>query len=132
MLGPRFLLLRHIGRRSGAARKTVLEVVRHDLESASYTVASAFGGRNSHWYRNVQKTPDVEITVGARRRRALAVPLSEAEGEQAFRDYASRHPRAWSQLFRLIMGSGFDGSDDAFRRFAENVPAVDFRTIEQP
>jgi deazaflavin-dependent oxidoreductase (nitroreductase family) len=124
-------MLGHVGRRSGALRRTVLEVVRRDPESATYTVASAFGGRDSHWFSNIEKAPDVEITVGARRRRALAVPLSAREGEQAFRDYASRHPRAWAQLFRLILGNRFDGSDEAFRAIAESVPAVDLRIDER-
>ena len=89
MLGQRFLLLRHVGRISGAVRQTVLEVVRHDPKTATYTVASAMGGRNTHWFQNVEKTPAVEITVGAKRRRALAAPLG---GMRQNKRIATTHP----------------------------------------
>jgi hypothetical protein len=43
LLGQRFVLLNHIGRRSGQPRQAVVEVVRHDKRTGTYIVASGFG-----------------------------------------------------------------------------------------
>lgn len=42
LLGNRFLL-KHIGRKSGLLRETVLEVVRYDRDNHVYIVASGWG-----------------------------------------------------------------------------------------
>ena len=56
LLGDRFLMLTHIGRKSGQPHQTVLEVVRHDGQTGEYVIASGWRGK-SDWYRNLQKTP---------------------------------------------------------------------------
>ena len=58
LLGGRFLMLTHIGRKTGRPRQVVLEVVRHDRDSNSFIVASGWG-EQSNWFQNVQKTPQV-------------------------------------------------------------------------
>jgi deazaflavin-dependent oxidoreductase (nitroreductase family) len=63
ILGGRFLLLEHIGRKSGRTRQTVLEVVGHDAESGRYVVASGWGTR-SDWFQNVERGPRVTVQVG--------------------------------------------------------------------
>jgi deazaflavin-dependent oxidoreductase (nitroreductase family) len=79
LLGERFLLLNHIGRRSGRPRQAVLEVMYRDGGGGAYFVASGFGER-SDWYRNVMVHPDVTIQVGRRRMatRAERLPLPQA------------------------------------------------------
>jgi deazaflavin-dependent oxidoreductase (nitroreductase family) len=72
LLGGRFLLINHIGRKSGQVRQAVVEVVRHDKETDSYIVAAGFGPQ-SHWHQNLRHRPEVTIQVG---RRKLAVPAS--------------------------------------------------------
>jgi hypothetical protein len=44
LLGDRFLLLPHIGRKSGQVRQTVLEVVRHD-HSTNYVITSGWSAQ---------------------------------------------------------------------------------------
>ncbi|MQA16779.1 MAG: nitroreductase family deazaflavin-dependent oxidoreductase, partial [Pseudonocardiaceae bacterium] len=56
LLGPRFLLLEHIGRRTGLARYAVLEVV--DRGRGEWYVVAAYGPR-AQWYRNVLRQPRV-------------------------------------------------------------------------
>ncbi|MCA9848813.1 MAG: nitroreductase family deazaflavin-dependent oxidoreductase, partial [Dehalococcoidia bacterium] len=46
LLGGRFLLMEHVGRRSGLVRRVVVEVVHHDRDADTYTVASGFGPRS--------------------------------------------------------------------------------------
>ncbi|MBN1248252.1 MAG: nitroreductase family deazaflavin-dependent oxidoreductase [Anaerolineae bacterium] len=120
VLGGRFVMLEHTGRQSGKSRYTVLEVVRHDREADTYVVASGWGER-SDWFRNIQKTPEVRISTGLRRRlpgRALRLPRAEAERELC--DYARRHPRASATLSRFMIGE--DGGD--CRAVARAVPVV--------
>ncbi len=40
LLGNHFLLLVHIGRKSGKSRQTVIEVVQHDKKTDTYYVVS--------------------------------------------------------------------------------------------
>lgn len=113
LLGGRFLLLEHRGRRTGKPRRNVLEVVLQDDEPERYFVASAWGER-SDWLRNVEADPNVLVRVGRRRREATAARVGEGEAERVFATYASRHRLAFRAL------SGMLGSDD---------PAVLARTI---
>jgi deazaflavin-dependent oxidoreductase (nitroreductase family) len=62
MVGERFLLLTHTGRSSGVPRQAILEVLQHDTANDAYYVLSGWGGK-ADWLRNVEKTPEVIITV---------------------------------------------------------------------
>lgn len=73
LLGQRFLLLNHTGRKSGQPRQTVLEVVNHDKTNDTYFIASGFG-KKSDWYLNILTHPKVEIQVGWRKMAVTAVP----------------------------------------------------------
>jgi deazaflavin-dependent oxidoreductase (nitroreductase family) len=66
LLGGRFLLLSHVGRKTGKTRQALVEVMRHDQESDRYIVASGWGER-SDWLRNVQRAPEVTLVVGRRK-----------------------------------------------------------------
>ena len=52
MMGNRFLLLNHIGRKSGLPRQAVVEVVVSNDEEGTFTIASGFGAK-SDWYQNI-------------------------------------------------------------------------------
>jgi deazaflavin-dependent oxidoreductase (nitroreductase family) len=101
LLGQRFLLLKHIGRKTGLEHRTVLEVLRSEKAHDCYIVCSAWG-EHSQWFKNIQQRPEVEIEVGGRLIRATAVRLSELQAEQELRDYARRHPTAYRTIRRLI------------------------------
>lgn len=113
MLGGRFLLLRHVGAKTGLPRQTVLEVVKHDADKNVYYVAVGFGDK-SHWYRNLQKTPEVAIQVGLRKLDVRARVLTEEEGGELMVDYAHRHPSA-ARTVTKFCGFEADGSDDDYR-----------------
>ncbi|CAA0110901.1 Uncharacterised protein [Mycolicibacterium vanbaalenii] len=97
VFGHRMLLLEHKGRRTGAARFAVLEVLGHPAPDR-YLVASGFGER-AQWFQNVLAEPNVRISTGFRR----AVPaearrLTTSEADAALKAYVTRHPRAWAKL----------------------------------
>lgn len=125
LLGGRFLLLNHIGRKSGQSRQTVLEVVRHDRQTDTYIVASGFG-EGSDWYRNLLKRPQVTIQVGSRKLAVVAERLSPPEGATEMVEYARRHPAAARNLARL-MGYRVDGSEEDYAELGELIPFVALR-----
>lgn len=62
LLGDRFLMLTHIGRKSEQPHQTVIEVVQHDNETDTHYVVSGWG-EESDWYQNVRQSPAVIIHV---------------------------------------------------------------------
>jgi deazaflavin-dependent oxidoreductase (nitroreductase family) len=97
LFGSRVLMLEHIGRKSGAPRYAVLEVVDHPTPDA-YVVASGFG-RKAQWFRNIQANPRVRVYVGSHPpRRATARVLDQEQADRTLAAYRSRHPRAWERL----------------------------------
>jgi deazaflavin-dependent oxidoreductase (nitroreductase family) len=96
-MGHRMLLLEHVGRKSGARRYAVLEVVERSGPD-DYVIVSGFG-EQSQWYRNVTTNPNVRVSVGLRRNvPALATPMTRETAEEALRRYAERYPRTWRTL----------------------------------
>ena len=103
------LLLEHIGRKSGAQRYAVLEVV--DRPAADeYVIVSGFGDK-AQWYRNVLANPRVRVSVGWRRDvPAIATPLTSEAVDQTLDRYAEQHPRTWAAL-RDAMATAMDSPD---------------------
>ncbi|MFV0642960.1 MAG: nitroreductase family deazaflavin-dependent oxidoreductase, partial [Sphingomonadaceae bacterium] len=85
LLGDRFLMFRHIGRKSGLPRYTVVEVVRHDRATGVYTIASGWGEK-SDWFRNISKNPEAFVYTGRGRFPAVAARLPEEEATAALID----------------------------------------------
>ncbi len=129
LLGERFLLLHHIGRKSGKVRQAVLEVMRKETEPLAYVVGSGFGER-AQWFRNVMHTPEVVIQVGRRRYRARAERLPYEEALACFRQYAREHPIALRELSRLLH-SPYDGSEAGLEAMAHAVPVVRFLVTQR-
>ncbi|WP_328334670.1 MULTISPECIES: nitroreductase family deazaflavin-dependent oxidoreductase [unclassified Streptomyces] len=101
LLGSRTLMLEHIGRRSGATRQVVLEVIDHPAPDM-YVVASGFGER-AQWFRNIQANPHVHVAVGTHGPApATARVLAQDEADAALRHYISRHPRAWERIKSIL------------------------------
>jgi deazaflavin-dependent oxidoreductase (nitroreductase family) len=109
LFGHRMLLLEHTGRKSGARRYAVLEVVDHP-SADEYVIVSGFGER-SQWYRNVMVNPHVRVSVGLRRNvSALATPMTRESAEETLDRYAKSHPRTWRTL-QQSMAAALDTPD---------------------
>jgi deazaflavin-dependent oxidoreductase (nitroreductase family) len=128
LLGSRFLLLRHTGRKSGMRHSTVLEIV--DSVSATQTCVVVSGwGEKAQWLKNITVNPDVDLTLGIRTQRARARRMRRNEAESALRNYARKHPRAAQQLARVILG-GLSGSPDVdIALLAALVPVVELQLL---
>jgi deazaflavin-dependent oxidoreductase (nitroreductase family) len=101
LFGSRILMLEHLGRRSGARRYAVLEVVDHPTAD-TYVIASGFG-RKAQWFRNIQAEPRVRVWAGSRPPTpASARVLGQREADRTLAAYRSRHRRTWEQ-FRPVL-----------------------------
>lgn len=95
VLGDRFVMLEHVGRKSGTPRHVVLEVFRHPTPDV-YVVAAGHGAR-SQWLRNVSVNPRVSLYVASHAPvGATARRLDQSEADRELAAYRARHPRLWA------------------------------------
>ena len=129
LLGKRFLLLTHIGRRSGLRRQTVLEVMEYRKDGPEAVVMSGFG-RGSDWLRNIEANHQEEVTIGSQHFVATHRFLGEDEAVAVVSGYERRNriagPIVRSVLSRLL-GWSYDGSDESRRRLVRQLPLLAFR-----
>jgi deazaflavin-dependent oxidoreductase (nitroreductase family) len=129
LLGRRFLLLRHVGRRSGRRRETVLEVMEYRASGPELVVMSAFG-RRAGWLCNIVADPSPEVIVDRRRFVAAFRFLEAAEAIAVVRDYEQRNwlvtPIIRAVLSRLL-GWHYRGTAGDHRRLVAELPLVAFR-----
>lgn len=129
MLWKRFLMINHVGRKSGRRYQTVVEVARYDPESGSYVVASGYGPE-ADWYRNLRQTPDVTIQVGRHRIPVHAELLSPEKSGEEMVDYLRRHPGAARGLTKML-GYEVEASEAGYRELGRtHVPFVVFHPRE--
>lgn len=115
LFGSRMLMLSHTGRRSGATRFVVLEVV--DRPTPDQLIIVSGFGTDAQWYRNIQADPHVRVWIGTRRGLpAIATPMSSGESAAALARYAERHPVAWNRLRATI--------EEATRAPVDSLPMV--------
>jgi deazaflavin-dependent oxidoreductase (nitroreductase family) len=126
LLGERFLMLTHIGRRSGKRRRVVVEVVDHDKATDTYYVASGWGEK-SDWFRNIQKNPEAAVHVGRRHLATLAERLSADDAAKRLVTYALEHPFAFGELSLFMAGERLNATPDDARRLAGKIPLVALR-----
>ncbi len=129
VLGRRFLLLTHIGRRSGRLRRTVLEPLRSDPATDSYIVCSVWGTR-SDWLQNIDREPRVTITVGSRILAARAERLTRVAAARELFDFARCDPIAFRRLMRWLVGQALDGTPELCHALARWIPIVALRARE--
>lgn len=123
LLGDRFLMLTHSGRRSGLQRRAVIEVVDHDEETGVYYIAAAWR-ENSDWFLNILKNPRVRVQVGSRRFEADADQISKEDAENVLWGYAQKYPTALRELTLLILGERLPPSHETCKRLAESIPLI--------
>jgi deazaflavin-dependent oxidoreductase (nitroreductase family) len=126
LFGTRLMLVEHVGRRTGALRRTVVEVVEHEPADGSYIVASGFGPA-AHWYRNLLADPHATVTVGRRRIAVVAETMSTSAGGAVMARYAHRHPRTVRRLGRLL-GVPKDTTD--YHAVGERIPFLRLRPTQ--
>jgi len=129
LLGDRFLMLTHTGRKSGLARYTVIEVVKHNKETDTYYVVSGWGTK-SDWYQNIRKNPLVTIQTSRRMFQSKAEFIPVKQAIEIVETYAHDHPVAFNELSRLFLGERMKSGNDTSQRIAEKMPMAAFHGTE--
>ena len=125
LLGDRFLMLTHTGRKSGLPRLTVIEVVKHDKGTDTYYVVSGWGEK-ADWYRNIRKTPQVTVHVRRKKFQTQAEFIPVEKAIEVVNTYAREHPVAFNELSGLFLGERMTPGSDAPERIARKMPMVAF------
>jgi deazaflavin-dependent oxidoreductase (nitroreductase family) len=131
LLGHRFLLLRHTGRRTGRPHAVVLEVLRHDPASGEHVVISGFGPR-ADWLRNLDAGGPAAVTVG---RATFAVEHHVLDSDAAvavLAEYERRNRFARPVLRRVLsalLGQPYRGTDADRRHAVAALPLVALRPM---
>ena len=123
LLGSRFMMLEHTGRRSGKTRRTILEVVVDDPDSI-YVVAG--WGTAAQWLKNVSADPDVSVHVGSRSYRTRAEMVGGEKAHDVMRRYASKHPKALNRLAAMMLDEAGGTPREQADRVADRLPMVRF------
>lgn len=126
LLGHRFLVLVHKGRRTGRVHETPLEVIRYDRSTGEATVVAAWGRRTA-WLHNVEAGLAREVRIGRARYVPAVRRLEVDEAVMLLERYERQSglPRrfVWAVLSRLL-GWRYDGTPAARRRAAEQMPMI--------
>jgi hypothetical protein len=94
--------------------------------------AKAAGWRGkADWFLNIQLNPAVEVMVGGRMFKAMAQVMQLAEAANIFCVYALRHPLAFHEISRLMMGEVLQPTEEDCLRFAQSVPLVRLKPVDQ-
>lgn len=102
LLGRRFVYIAHRGRRTGARREVVVEVVRYLPAVPELAVVAAWG-RHPDWYLNLKAGPAVEIRIGTQIwRRPEHRILDATDTVELLRTYQDAHPRVWKRLAQVL------------------------------
>ena len=124
VFGDRFILIDHVGRRSGTTFQTPVEVVEHDEASHEYVVCSGTGPK-ADWYRNLQAQPAPAVQVRNRRWAPTQRLLGAEEAAERFERYEVAHPKAAKRLLGS-MGNNYDGTDEGRVAMMADMPMVAF------
>ncbi len=123
LLGHRFVMFRHIGRKSRLPRYTVVEVVQHDPPTNTYIIASGWG-ETSDWFQNVQQEPAVILYAGCRQMAATVARLSIDEATKVLKGYAYRYPIAFHKISKMMVGQVLTSDETDCRLLAQAIPLV--------
>lgn len=125
LLGNTFLLITHVGRRTGRQRETVAMALRYDPISRETVVCSAWGPE-TEWIRNLRANPAVRIDIGRDSYEPEQRFLSQDEATAVVTEFRLRHPRR-VRLLAAVLGWGELEGAGAVRAFVRDRPFVSFR-----
>lgn len=116
LLGKKFILLNHTGRKSGLPRQAVLEVVIFDRETDTVFINAGFGAK-TQWYQNLLAQPEASIQLGWKKMDVHARQLSPEEGGELFLKFVKTVP--FGERYPKALGYEVDGTDDDYRAMGE-------------
>jgi deazaflavin-dependent oxidoreductase (nitroreductase family) len=132
VLGRRFLMITHVGRRTGRQYRTVLEVVRLLPASHEYVVLAGFG-HWADWLQNVLVGGGREVLVGHDRFSPVVRQVAHDEAVAALADYERRN-RLIAPVVRRVLswlvGWRYTGTEVERATLVDQVPMVALRPAD--
>ena len=128
LMGSRFLMLTTTGRKTGAIRRSTLEVAaREDAPVASapptlWVIASR--GRHTDWYANAIASGRARVDWMTHRSPVRVHALDAQERVDLLVDYRRRHPEAARLLARGVLGEEITDDPASLRRLASELRAA--------
>ena len=129
-LGHQFLVLTHVGRRTGQVHETVLKVLQYDPKTHESIVASAWG-THADWYRNLQAHPPLAVRTAG----AWYVPEArELSSEEAFTVFAgwTRRQHWFAELMLGQIGLSWEVPEAEQRAIVAGFPFIGLRPADSP
>jgi deazaflavin-dependent oxidoreductase (nitroreductase family) len=124
-LGRTFLLLTHVGRKTGQPHDTVAMVLADDHDTGEVVICSGWGP-GADWVLNVRAGPAREVRVGRDRYAPTHRFLTEDEAVAVGVRFRQEHP--WRlRLLSSVLGWGDLTGDAALRDFVRSHPFVALR-----
>jgi deazaflavin-dependent oxidoreductase (nitroreductase family) len=130
LLGHTFLLLTHIGRKSGQLHESALMVLRYRPETLEAVVCSAWGSE-SDWVKNIQAHPAARVDVGHDSFQPEHRFLSPDESVGVLDECMRRHPWRF-RLIGRVLGLGDLREELVAREFVRTRPFVSFQPAPSP
>ena len=121
LMGHRFVMIEHIGRKSGEVRRTVLEVVAEDDDGVY--LAAAWGSK-AQWLQNVRANPEVKVHLGKSRFDSKAQLLEKGEAFGVLTEYSMAHPKTLQGLSRFMLDAPGATVDEQVKNVSDLVPFV--------
>lgn len=116
LFGERFVLINHVGRKTGAQHQAVVEVVEREKGTNNVIVVAGYG-EQTQWYKNLRKQPRTTIQIGNLKSTVSAELITPEAGEDIIARYAERYGKLTRQLFSMI-GYEWDGTEKGARAIA--------------
>jgi deazaflavin-dependent oxidoreductase (nitroreductase family) len=130
LLGHVFVMITHVGRKTGKPRETVAMALSYEREPRAVVVCSAWGA-TTEWIRNLRANPALRVEIGSDSYVPRHRFLSEDESIAVALELRRRHP--WRlRLLSSILGWGRLDSEHAVREFVRSRPFVLFEPNDPP
>jgi deazaflavin-dependent oxidoreductase (nitroreductase family) len=124
VLGKRFMLLTHVGRKSGKVYRSVLAVLCFDEKTQEIMAVSPWN--SSNWYRNIQSAPAIEVETGRVKYAPAQRSLTAEEIAAALIEFREKYP-IFSRMVARIPGWKIDSTYDEFLALARTLRGVAFQ-----
>ncbi len=124
-LGRTFMLLVHVGRRTGQPRLMTAMVMSYDPRTREVVIFSGWGP-GSDWVRNLRAGPALRVEIGRESYTPQHRFLSDDEGVAVAGAFVGKHPYRHA-LARRILGWPDLRDEVALREFVRTHPFVALR-----
>ena len=128
VLGRTFMLLVHVGRKTGQPHPMTAMVMRYDPATREVVIFSGWGP-DSDWVRNIRARPALRVEVGRESYTPQHRFLSKDESVAVASDFVRRHPYRVLLASRILDWPDLH-SEPSLRNFVRTHPFVALRPVD--